>query len=160
MAARAIVGIALGIFFAPILYFLLNGTFMTWLGLITVDFNSWGYMWLTGGAASMAAPITGVITGAISFSNFLDPTLWPYIFAMFTWIIIGMWAGSIERSAGRGVGVAAGIWLGWMIITLILMAVAGTIGLFLAFLEATFFTLLLAIIMAALFGAITKSEEF
>ncbi|MHA1276578.1 MAG: hypothetical protein ACTSQ8_05280 [Candidatus Helarchaeota archaeon] len=156
MAARAIVGIALGIFFAPIIYMLLTGTFMTWIGLITVDFNSWGSMWLSYGSMSMTAPITYVITGVMSFDLFMST----FALTMFTWVIIGMWAGAIERSAGRGIGVAAGIWLGWMIINLIIMAATGTISLFLGMLEATFYTLIIVILVAAIFGAITKSEEF
>ncbi len=162
MAARAIVGIALGIFFAPIIYMLLSGTFMTWIGLITSDFNAWGMGWIYGNpipalpAEFMTAPITIVITGVMDFNTFMST----FALVMFTWIIIGMWAGSIERSAGRGVGVAAGIWLGWLIIYVIVLAVMGGLGGILTMLEWTFFTLILAIIMAALFGAITKSEEF
>lgn len=156
MAKRAIIGIALGILFAPVIYMMLSGLFMMWISIITVDFTSFAQFYALTGGMSMTAPIISVIDGSLTFDLFMSV----YILGMFTWVIIGMWAGAIERSAGRGVGVAAGIWLGWLIIELIMMAIMGGLSVFLDMILETFYTLLIAILVAAIFGAITKSEEF
>lgn len=81
--------------------------------------------------------------------------------SMVVCIVIGMWAGAIERSPGRGIGVGVGIWLGWFIIALIfVLAMGGDIVLFLNGLVDAWFGVVLIIVAAAVFGAITKSEEF
>ena len=82
-----------------------------------------------------------------------------YIAGLVTWGITGVWAGAIERSAGRGIGVGVGIWLGWMIIELISLAVMNLIGFFLNYLLAQLFTAIIVIVVAAIFGAMTRSEE-
>ncbi|NVM56305.1 MAG: hypothetical protein HWN66_21590, partial [Candidatus Helarchaeota archaeon] len=76
------------------------------------------------------------------------------------WTVMGMWAGAIERNPMRGLGVGAGIWLGWFILELIYLAITGFINLFLGFFLIQWFSLIIVILAAVVFGALTKSEEF
>lgn len=178
MAARAIVGIALGILFAPVIYILLitisySTFFSSWLSsLIHGDFTSFFGLWVYGGTYSMQAPIMSSTTFPISMiwgfgpGSLLSVWLPIYIAGLVTWTIIGAWAGAIERSAGKGIGVGVGIWLGWLIIELIVMAMGGIfmilpdISYFLDYLLADLLTVIVVIVVAAIFGAMTKSEEF
>ncbi len=184
MAARAIVGILLGIIFAPVLWLVLiiypamlsvssiigfpefislvpesiPVDFSTWLLSITSDFTG---AFLTGyinaGMLSLNAPLIDIFVGpTVTISN------WIPLFgaACITWIVVGIWAGAIERSPGRGIGVGIGVWLGWLIIEIIWLAINGLIGLIGLLLYWQWFTAVLVIATAAIFGAITKSEEF
>lgn len=164
MAARAIVGIALGIFFAPILYFLATGVLMLWFQSIS-NIQLWTIAWMAGGLTSAYAPMMGLFDGSIT----IDLFLMLFAVGMIVWIMIGMWAGAIERSAKRGIGVALGVWLGWLIIgiiglymipevaaALLLLGITDIVSLLLGML----WNLILVILIAAMFGAITKSEEF
>ena len=156
MAARAIVGIALGMLFLPVIFLFLDGGFWTWITSITVDFNGFLMIYANAGTNTLVIPLIDLFTPALTLPDFL----YYYAFSIITWAIIGMWAGAIERSAGRGIGVAVGIWLGWLIIQIIIVAILGFISLFLTAIIAEWFALVIAIIFAAIFGAITKSEEF
>jgi len=168
MAARAIVGIALGMLFAPVIYLLVIGAqfpaffstpetyFLNWITGITTDFNNFLMSYASAGMFALQVPLISLFSPLLGLGQWLS---W-FIAGMITWAIIGMWAGAIERSAGRGIGVAVGVWLGWIIIELIFMAVTGSIALFLAALLDQWFGVVIAIIFAAIFGAITKSEEF
>jgi hypothetical protein len=158
MAGRAIAGIALGMLFLPVIVLFLNGNFYTWITSITVDFNTFLNGYLFAGVG-----LTGALTvDLISLFTTTTLPIWLSVFAIniIAWVIIGMWSGAVERSAGRGIGVAVGIWLGWLIIELIMMAISGAISLFLNFVMIQWFSVVIAIIFAAIFGAITKSEEF
>jgi len=155
MAARAIVGIALGMLFLPVIFLFLNGIFWPWITSITIDFNTFLSTYIGAGGATMEIDLIGLFT-------IYNLPMWLSVFAVniVIWAIIGMWAGAVERSAGRGIGVAVGIWLGWLIIELIMMAISGFIVFFLDMLMVQWFSVVIAIIFAAIFGAITKSEEF
>ena len=173
MAARAIIGIAIGILFAPIIYMLLFGIafigsgwtpFSEWWWTLfgSGDFMTWINDWMMWGQLSMVAPIMGaggLIEGFGAGALLTDFAAF-YAPALFTWAIVGMWAGAIERSPGRGIGVAVGVWLGWFIIILIMMLIGGGIGGLVDFLLASLLTLIVAILAGLVFGAMTKSEEF
>jgi hypothetical protein len=167
MAARAIVGIALGMLFLPVIVLFLNGDFYTWITSITSNFNGFLNQYITAGIGTPILFPTPSVDGALTvdlIGLFTIPlytlSVWLPIFAIniIAWVIIGMWAGAVERSAGRGIGVAVGIWLGWIIIEVIMMAMAGLIGIILSLIMVQWFSLVIAIIFAAIFGAITKSE--
>ena len=173
MAARAIVGIALGMLFAPIAWMLLVSINQTmgspnvfsdwwWTLFGSGDFTGWIQSYLLYGTISMYAPLTGATSLIEGFGGgSLLTIFWPlWGAACVTWVIVGMWAGAIERSPGRGIGVGAGIWLGWVIIEVIYAAILGTIGTIGTMLLNQVLTLILVIIVAAVFGAMTKSEEF
>ncbi|TFG04427.1 MAG: hypothetical protein EU536_04665 [Promethearchaeota archaeon] len=160
IAARAIIGIALGMLFAPVLYLLLIsfGTtgFTDWFFLITTDFTTFLTSYVAVGSACMTVPLIALFT-----TYTLGTWLGFFGVSMVVCIVIGMWAGAIERSPGRGIGVGVGIWLGWFIIALIfVLAMGGDIVLFLNGLVDAWFGVVLIIVAAAVFGAITKSEEF
>jgi len=156
MAARAIVGIALGMLFLPVIVLFLDGSFWGWITSITVNFNVFLNTYLVFGATTLTIPLITLFGPALNLSTFL----FVYAVPMVAWAIIGMWAGAIERSAGRGIGVAVGVWLGWLIIELIMLAIEGFIALFLNLLIEQWFSVVIAIIFAAIIGAVTKSEEF
>jgi hypothetical protein len=179
MAARAIVGIALGILFAPVIYILLQTlsyytAFSGWFGsLLNGDFTTFFSNWILGGVWSMQAPIMSSASFPVSMIWGFGPTgsllsawLPMYLAGLVTWTIIGAWAGAIERSAGRGIGVGVGIWLGWLIIEIIVMALGGItfylpgISYLVEYLLANLLTVIVVIVVAAIFGAMTKSEEF
>jgi hypothetical protein len=171
MAARAIVGIILGILFAPVIFILLttisySSEFANWFwSLFQGNFTDFAMDWVYAGGASMVAPLMPSMTYLYSLiegfgaGSLLTQFLPNYLPGLVTWTIIGMWAGAIERSAGRGIGVGAGIWLGWLIIELVFSAVKGLIGIFIDVLLAQLLTLLVVILVAAIFGAMTRSEE-
>lgn len=174
MAARAIVGILLGILFAPVLFLLLasigdNTAFATWFWSMTSDLTSFLTGWMGAGVESGIAPLfqslsypNGLIEafgpGVSLLSNWI-PTYAP---ALITWVVIGAWAGSVERSAGRGIGVGIGIWLGWLIIGIIGGLVMPLVinPIILDVILGMLLTAIVVIIVAAIFGAMTKSEEF
>ena len=174
MAARAIVGILLGILFAPVLFLLLasigNNTLLAnWFWSMTSDFTLFITSWMGAGVNSGIAPLfqslsypNGLIEAfgpSVSlFSNWI-PTYAP---AIITWVVMGAWAGSIERSPGRGIGVGIGIWLGWLIIAIIGGFIMPLVfnPLILDVVLGMLLTAIVVIIVAAIFGAMTKSEEF
>ena len=155
MAARAIVGIALGMLFLPVILLFMDGALWFWLTSITTNFNFFLNFYVTFGSYAMTVPLIDLFT-----TDTLPMWLAAYALPIICWAIIGMWSGAVERSAGRGIGVAVGIWLGWLIVELIVMAIGGGIAFFLDALIAQWFAVVIAIIFAAIFGAITKSEEF
>jgi len=188
MAARAIVGIALGFLFAPVIYILLflNGIlFQQWFWILFKDgnFTDFAMTWAALGVNSTIAPIWGpsaTTIGDNSLINGIGPgSLLAGFLPLFgvtlvTWAIIGVWAGAIERSPGRGIGVGIGCWIGWLIVALILWfvnpVIAGTefqkgmlslgidnIGYLIL---SQVLTAVVVIAVAAIFGALTKSEEF
>ena len=171
MAKRAIVGIVLGILFTPVVCILLitltyYTVFSNWFwSLLQGDFINFAETWVLAGRASMVAPIFSSTSFPVSIvygfgeGSLLTEFLPLYLAGLATWVIVGMWAGAIERNAGRGVGIGAGIWLGWLIIELVYMAIIGTIGLFVDWVLAQLLTLLVVILVAAIFGAMTRSEE-
>jgi len=171
MAARAIVGIALGILFVPVICILLTTltyytVFSNWFwSLLQGDFANFAETWILAGRASMVAPIISSTKFPISLvygfgsGSLLTEFLPLYLPGLVTWAIMGAWAGAIERSAKRGIGVGAGIWLGWLIIEIIYMAVVGALTLALDWLLGELLTLAVVIVVAAIFGAMTKSEE-
>jgi hypothetical protein len=170
MAARAIVGIVLGILFAPVIFILLttisySSEFANWFwSLFQGDFTNFAISWIYAGGSSMVAPIMPSIYPYSLIEGFgagslLTQFLPSYLPGLVTWAIMGMWAGAIERSAGRGIGVGAGIWLGMLIIEIIFSIIVGSIGLFVDVLLAELLTLLVVILVAAIFGAMTRSEE-
>ena len=171
MAARAIIGIALGILFAPVIWMLLAsiasaGYFASWFwSLFGGNFGYFMGQWINAGMKSMVAPImpSGMFPNSLiegfGPGSLLAGFIPMYIAGLVTWGITGVWAGAIERSAGRGIGVGVGIWLGWMIIELISLAVMNLIGFFLNYLLAQLFTAIIVIVVAAIFGAMTRSEE-
>jgi hypothetical protein len=173
MAARAIVGIALGMLFLPVIWLLLVAsqfpiiplplspgpdlTFWNWITSITTNFNGFLTSYLAAGMGALTTPlITLFVLPGMTIANYLS---W-FAAGIITWAIIGMWAGAVERSAGRGIGVAVGIWLGWVIIEIIYWAISGSLTILIAAIMDQWFGLVIAIIAAAIFGAITKSEEF
>jgi hypothetical protein len=159
MAARAIVGIALGMLFLPVIYLFAYGSFWPWITSIA-DFNPFLVSYIGSGVTTMIIPLIGLFDGTYT----IDVFLMVFAISIMAWTIIGMWAGAIERSPGRGIGVAVGIWLGWLIIQIIVMVIdptiLGPITGFLDYILAEWFALVIAIIFAAIFGAMTKSEEF
>jgi hypothetical protein len=171
MAARAIVGLILGILFVPVIFILLKTIgdsdafqYLFW-SLFQGYFTEFAVEWTQAGGASMVAPIMPSMTYPYSLvegfgAGWLLTEFVPmYLPGLVTWAIIGMWAGAIERSAGRGIGVGVGIWLGWLIIETIYMAVTSTLGYFVDAVLAQLLTLLVVILIAAIFGAMTRSEE-
>lgn len=171
MAARAIVGIALGILFVPVIWMLLisitvSGYVAFWFwSLFQGNFNNFLLMYVTGGMQSMSAPIMPGLSFPHSLiegfgtDSFFTGFLHTYLAALVTWTIIGAWAGAIERSAVRGIGVGAGIWLGWLIIEMIYELALGSFSFFLTLLVAQLLTVIVVIVVAAIFGAMTKSSE-
>jgi len=178
MAARAIVGIILGILFTPVIFILLttisySSEFANWFWSL-LNGNLTGFMsqWVNDGMNSMVAPILpsllfqnslieGIFTSAIMPSASLLAGFLPsYLAGLITWTIVGVWAGAVERSAKRAISVGAGVWLGWLIIELIFLAVTDMVGLFFNWLLAQLLTLMVVILIAAIFGAMTRSEEF
>ncbi|MDD1777432.1 MAG: hypothetical protein LUQ65_04625 [Candidatus Helarchaeota archaeon] len=154
MAARAIIGIALGMLFLPIIYMFLDGIFWTWL----TYYDNFEYFlkFFTGNSAyAMTIPLIDLFT-----TDTLPTWLSTYGFGIICWAIMGIWAGAIERSVKRGIGVVAGIWLGWLIIRIIILAIGNLLSLVPLALLMFWFALVIGIIFAAIFGAITKSEEF
>jgi hypothetical protein len=169
MAARAIVGIALGILFAPVLYLFLTSlqpgvtmavidtTFTDWLlsytdftGSFLTGYINAGQMCVMGDLITLFAPGVGLATWLAWFGP-----------GLMCWAIIGMWAGAIERSPGRGIGVGIGAWLGWALISMIYLLILGApITIALGAFITGWFTAVVVVIFAAIFGAITKSEEF
>jgi hypothetical protein len=156
LAGRAIAGIALGMLFLPVILIFSFGSFWPWITSITVDFNAFIMTYVGAGMGALNVPLLDLFTPLYTINTWLAA----FAISIIAWAIIGMWAGAIERSAGRGIGVAVGIWLGWLIIQIIYLAVMGIIAVFLNALLAEWFSLVIAIIFAAIFGAITKSEEF
>ena len=171
MAARAIIGIALGIIFAPVIFLLIYSVgqptaFSTWFWSMMSDISTFFTNWMGYGAQSMAAPImqnalfpNSLIEG-FGAGSLLTGFLPAYAPALVTWTILGAWAGAIERSPGRGVGVGAGIWIGWLIIEVIYMLIYGLTAFLVDALIAQLLTLIVVILVALVFGAMTKSEEF
>jgi hypothetical protein len=181
MAARAIIGILLGILFVPVIYMLLwsygsyLGTdFATWFWKLFGDGNFVGFMeqWVQTGAMSTVAPLigpAGLITAFGAGSSLLGSYIPFFGVTLAIWAMVGAWSGAIERSPGRGIGVAVGIWLGWFIITLImyfidvnmvvLMSIFG-ISTVMDLILGQLLPLIVGILVAAIFGAMTKSEEF
>ena len=167
MAARAIVGILLGILAVPILWLMMvssqfplmetaNPALWSWMTSITTDFNLFLNTYIASGIGALQLPLITLFSPAITISQWLS---W-FAAAMIVWLIIGMWAGAIERSPGRAIGVAVGVWLGWLIIEIIWLAMMGGLGLILAAILDQWFALVIAIIAAAVVGAMCKSEEF
>jgi hypothetical protein len=181
MAARAIIGILLGILMVPIIWMILYSIWFaglfTGLGapVLYTPFSDWfwslfGYgdfvgfldKFVTAGQGALIAPLwgSGSLIEGFGAGALLTDWLPMYTPALLSFGIAGMWAGAIERSAGRGIGVAVGIWAGWIIIIIIMMFINGMASAILSLLEASLLTLIVAILAAAIFGAMTKSEEF
>ena len=168
MAARAIIGIALGILFAPIIAMLLltigySYTFSSFFwGLFGGDFMGGLNLYLYSGLIAMEAPIigSGGLIDGLGSGSLLTDFLPNYLPSLFTFGILGMWAGAIERSPGRGAGVAAGIWIGWMIIGIIFFLVVGVAAIIVDWLLACLLTLIVAVLAGVIVGVMTKSEEF
>ncbi|HUX98923.1 MAG TPA: hypothetical protein VMV49_05175 [Candidatus Deferrimicrobium sp.] len=178
MAARAIIGILLGILFLPVFYLLLyasGSNFSSWFWTLFGSGDFMGFMegWMQAGALSTIAPLVGtygLIPALGAGSSLLGMYLPMFGTTFAVWAMIGAWSGAIERSAGRGIGVAVGIWLGWFIITMILyfvdpimpvaLLVMYMIPNIMQLILAQILPLIMAILVAAIFGAMTKSEEF
>ena len=173
MAARAIVGILIGILFAPVIYILLMSiatptAFSTWFWSMLSDFTGFITTWMNSGIDSTVAPLIsyGAYTGTSLIDGFgptyglLAEWLPTYAPALITWTVIGAWSGAIERSAGRGIGVGVGCWLGWLIIGVIGVLLIGLPIAILDLIIAQLMTVIVVIVVAAIFGAMTKSEEF
>jgi hypothetical protein len=180
MAARAIVGILLGILFVPVLFLILLSigdfnVFSNWIWQVTTNLQGFLYGWMTAGIQSTVAPLLGTnsLIEGFGTGTLLEGFLPLFAGSLVTWAVVGMWAGAIERSPGRGIGVGVGVWLAWLIIMLIGMYMIPEIALFLAglFLSLGFLTvidlllamllpLIVVIVVAVIFGAMTKSEEF
>ncbi|MHA1263844.1 MAG: hypothetical protein ACTSRS_01290 [Candidatus Helarchaeota archaeon] len=170
MAARAIVGIALGMLFAPVLYIFLTSlqpgvlyatvdtTFTDWFLSITSDFTgSFLSGYITAGQSMMMCDLITLFSPATGLATWLA---W-FGPAIMTWVVVGMWAGAIERSPGRGIGVGIGCWLGWALVSMIYLLILGApITLALGAFLTGWFAAVIVIVVAAIFGAITKSEEF
>jgi hypothetical protein len=165
------VGIALGMLFAPVIYLLLATIqtptiFSNWFwSLAHGDFTTFLTSWVNAGYQSMEAPIVSSVIFPNSLISGFGPgsllASWlpTYLAGIITWMIVGVWAGAIERSAGRGIGVGVGIWLGWLIIEIIYFLVVGAFALFFESLLADLLTVIVVIVVAAIFGAMTRSEE-
>ncbi|NVM29045.1 MAG: hypothetical protein HWN65_09380 [Candidatus Helarchaeota archaeon] len=177
MAARAIIGILLGVLFAPVVYLLLVSigdptAFSNWFWSMTSDFNTFLSSWVNAGVNSTIAPLATTVSHPYSLILGFGPTYgilseWipTYAPALITWALVGAWAGAIERSAGRGLGVGIGCWLGWLIIGLLVFFIAPTIIVplivgFVDLLLGMLMTAIVVLVVAVIFGAMTKSEEF
>lgn len=193
MAGRAIAGIGLGIVFLPLLALLMTGFGISQFAtqLFSGQFIDAMAMYATAGINSMIAPLFGANHVSVIEGLGADPLFMWGFFTFFSgalviWAVAGLWAGAIERSPTRGLLVGLGIWLGWLIITLIFwfvnpvfMSIPGNdfqtmmvfaldpmfysggaaIGI-IDLLLAQILTLIVVVVVAALAGAITKSEEF
>jgi ABC-type glycerol-3-phosphate transport system permease component len=174
MAARTIVGIVLGILFVPVIWIFLTtiaspssiNSFQYWVwSLLEGNFTSFLGQWVDAGMRSMVVPLmpSGMFPNSLiegfGPGSLLAGFIPMYKAGLITWVVIGMWVGAIERRADRAIGAGVGIWLGWLIIELVFLAVQGTVASFLDWLLAQLLTLIIVIVVAIIFGAMTKSEK-
>jgi hypothetical protein len=198
MAARAIIGIAIGFLFAPVIFLLLYTnammptSFSSWFWSLfhDADFTGFATTWASAGISSTFAPLWGPTAtyignnslisgfGAGSLLGTTGPMFPGFLPAwgpgMIVWAIVGVWAGAIERSPGRAIGVGVGCWLGWLIVAILLWFINPTISMIpfqtilgmegittiLLLILTPILTVVVVIVVAAIFGALTKSEEF